>query len=33
MMVFGYLVKGIDMFLVEAFIAHSVEKSMFEGGA
>lgn len=31
--VVGYLLEGIDMFLIKVFIAHSVEEAVFEGGA
>ena len=32
-LVVGYLLEGIDMFLIEIFIAHSIEQAMFEGSA
>lgn len=33
LVIFGYLAEGIDMFLIEVFIAHRVEEAMFKGGA
>ena len=33
MVIFGYLAEGVDVFLIEVFIAHGVEKAVFEGGA